>query len=235
MRKKALRRLRDQLLDNGYKKSWLNKLIFSTPINQENLHSRREHQAQEQQADTIQTNVTNNIENNRQVFYSKLPYIENLTNKITKIFKDQNCKFALFNLITNNRFFTNKKDRIPDVSKSDLVYEIKCTNCNLPYIGQTSQCLKQRLTLHKSDIKLRPHRCALAKHIKDSKGKCEADFNNVKILAYENNLKKRSFLEMCYINERHDTINAKSDINNLSQIYNYLLEIDKNRNRIPNN
>ena len=37
-------------------------------------------------------------------------------------------------------------------SKS-LIYVIKCKNCNLMYVGETSRTLRQRLTEHKSNIK----------------------------------------------------------------------------------
>lgn len=110
---------------------------------------------------------------------------------------------------------------------SDIIYQINCVTCHSKYIGQTSQTIKQRITLHKSDIKLRPDRCALASHVNETGH--HIDFDNPKILAVESNHNKRLFMEMCFINNSDNSLNNKTDIQSLSRIYTYVLELDKTR------
>ena len=40
-----------------------------------------------------------------------------------------------------------------DCSSTHLVYTIQCSKCNLFYIGQTTQTLRQRFSAHRSDIR----------------------------------------------------------------------------------
>ncbi|KAL3286072.1 hypothetical protein HHI36_000585 [Cryptolaemus montrouzieri] len=92
------------------------------------------------------------------------------------------------------------------------------------YVGQSGQTLNKRLVLHKSDAKLRPDRCALAQHVfSTGHNMC---FDNVEILDTEKNLTKRKFLEMCYITQ-NNTMNSRTDVNNLSNIYSFLLTLDE--------
>ena len=109
--------------------------------------------------------------------------------------------------------------------QKNVVYCISCRTCQGSYVGQTSQCLKNRIVAHKSDSRLYPDRCALASHINTTKH--SVDFDNVKILEKENNSSKRLFLEMCHIKKQENSINKKTDVDGLSIIYSYLLSIIK--------
>lgn len=72
------------------------------------------------------------------------------------------------------------------------MYEIICQNCEMLYIGQT-RSLQGRITLHKSDSRLYPERCALASHVCNEK-----HVMNYGVLQSERNLHKRLFLEMAF-------------------------------------
>ena len=98
---------------------------------------------------------------------------------------------------------------------------MECTSCQKNYIGQTSQKLKSRIAQHSSDIKCKPNSCALSKHVIENLHLI--DFNHPKMLAYQSNLDKRLFLEMCYINKSSENLNFRKDIQNLSNIYSFLL------------
>ena len=209
--KNALKRLCDQMMDNGYPRQLLHRLLYSAPNSPRNLEEAPDRAVQEAPAPA----------------FGSFPYIENLSHKFIKLFRDHNIKIAQYNLLTNQCFFRNKKDKDSKLLMSNVVYQIKCTGCQSCYIGQTSQAVKQRISIHKSDARLRPGRCALASHV-NSTGHV-MDFNNAEILAVENNVKKRLFLEMCFINETDGCFNNRSDIQNLSKSYSYLLQLDKER------
>ena len=105
-----------------------------------------------------------------------------------------------------------------------MVYSVPCSDCELRYIGQTSQQLKQRLTQHKSDINKINKNCALAIPCRTLKHTMQ--FDNAKILEQETRTNKRSFLEMIHIQKNNSfTMNSKTDIGNLSSIYSFLISL----------
>ena len=184
---------------NGYPESLLKRLLYSTKAPTNNL----------------------NKDSDAKIIYHTLPNIPNLSNKLVNIFKLNKTKFAFKNMKIIGNFYSNLKNSIDNLSKSNLVYSLECKSCNKQYIGQTSQKLKLRITQHKSDIKCKPNSCALSKHVIENLHL--VDFTNPKILAFENNLDKRLFLEMCYINKIENNLNFRKDIQNLSNIYSFLL------------
>lgn len=68
----------------------------------------------------------------------------------------------------------------PPKFQSGVVYCLKCVTCNSNHIGQISQWLSSRLTLHKSDTNTKCEGCALAEHL--LRNKHRVDWENVKIL-----------------------------------------------------
>lgn len=63
---------------------------------------------------------------------------------------------------------------------SNVVYKIKCNTCGAYYVGQTKQRLRDRVTQHKSDIRVKPKACALANHVATLDH--IIDFNNTEVL-----------------------------------------------------
>ena len=45
-------------------------------------------------------------------------------------------------------YFISNKDKIPNFSHSNLVYQITCPGCNKSYMGKTDRCLHKRLSEH---------------------------------------------------------------------------------------
>ena len=45
-------------------------------------------------------------------------------------------------------YFLSNKDKMPNLSKSNVVYEVKCPGCSATYIGKTERCLQSRLSEH---------------------------------------------------------------------------------------
>uniref|UniRef100_A0A6P7GTP3 Uncharacterized protein LOC114346298 n=1 Tax=Diabrotica virgifera virgifera TaxID=50390 RepID=A0A6P7GTP3_DIAVI len=131
--------------------------------------------------------------------------------------------------------FSKLKDKTLKDNMSNIVYSIPCTNCNLQYIGHSSRRLKDRITSHKSDARRYPDRCSLSMHVHENDH--QMNYTDAKVLAVENNYFKRLFLEMAFISETDLTINKKSDISHLSEIYSHLLHLDKefNTNKLHRN
>lgn len=114
------------------------------------------------------------------------------------------------------------KSRIHMKQKSNIVYEIPCKDCSKTYIGQTSRSMNSRIISHRSDCKRNINSCALSEHV--NRNDHRIDYDNSRILDSEKNLMKRVFLEMVHINSNSNSMNKRTDLNNLSQIYTYLLE-----------
>ena len=67
--------------------------------------------------------------------------------------------------------------------------------------------------------------CALAEHSINNNHK--PNYDSVSVLHTERVLNKRLFLEMVEINDEPNSMNKKTDINNLSTICTYLLKLNK--------
>ena len=212
---KNLKLLFDILKKNSYPDSLLRRLLFSDPM-----------------ARSSATRNPTDRDDVTQVAYAVLPYIEHISPRIINTFKDFNFKFALKNIKTVDRLFTKTKDPVPTLERSAVVYNIKCSDCQLEYIGQTSQTLKSRLTAHRSDIRREKKSCAMAEHSITTNHL--PNYDDVSILDHSNSYKKRTFMEMARISQNPNAMNKRSDIANLSNIYSYLLHLDNNKNP-PNN
>ena len=91
--------------------------------------------------------------------------------------------------------------------KYNVVYEIKCIQCNSIYIGQTCRFLHTRMLEHAGSIKnYNIYSTALAHHAHTFKH--NFDFKEVQILEYEQNLKK-DFLEMVHIRKKNNSISEQ--------------------------
>ncbi|XP_071637535.1 uncharacterized protein [Temnothorax longispinosus] len=110
------------------------------------------------------------------------------------------------------------KDRLDKDHSTEVVYRIKCNDCNASYIGQTKRFLQTRVKEHFNDIKKNDCNWSVVSKHRASLGH---DFNwsEVEILHKEGNRKKREIAEMLLIKKYRDTINLKNDTENLNPIY----------------
>ena len=157
--------------------------------------------------------------------YSGMMDIPKLTGKIIRTFNMENIRIARKHTKTVGNLYTKLKDKVPPLAQSSVIYKLQCADCHKYYIGQTSTILKTRISGHKSDSKLNPHRCMLATHVNTENHRIS--YENVKILDIERNYTKRCFLEMYHIYKTEDTINKRSDIQDLSAVYTNILELNK--------
>ncbi|XP_050497247.1 uncharacterized protein LOC126878721 [Diabrotica virgifera virgifera] len=209
---KNLRILSNLFIDNSYPKHLVTKILFSlTPdIIRHN--------------DELQITVTSG-EQNANCLYTSLKYVKGITPRLARLFKDiPNLKIAFKTSLTSRSIFSKVKDKSDIRDCSNVVYQIPCNNCNLVYVGQTARNLGSRLVSHRSDSRLYPERSALAEHV--NKEHHKMNYESVRVLASESNYTKRLFLEMAFISQNSNAMNKRSDINQLSSIYSYLLCLD---------
>ncbi|XP_050507982.1 uncharacterized protein LOC126885454 [Diabrotica virgifera virgifera] len=212
---KNLKILLHLFLENGYPETLLRKLLFNTSNIQPTIVNNNVDADNSQTIDIPNTNVA----------YMTLPYTSEIAPKLTRLFKPfENIKLAFRTALTVNRVFSKVKEKTPVLSKTDTVYSLPCLNCNQIYIGQTSRRLKDRITSHRSDCRLYPDRSALGEHSFNNDHRI--DYNNVRVLDRESHAAKRLFLEMVHINKNPNSMNHRTDIGHLNEMFSYLLYLD---------
>ena len=157
--------------------------------------------------------------------FISIPYIEGLSEKISRILGNYNINIAFKNHKSLKMIFKPTKDRLKKEQLSNIVYSIPCkdNNCKAVYIGQTKRFLQTRIKEHKNNIREPPTKQnALTKHTIEKDH--FFDFDRTKILSKEYNYKKRLLLEMCHIAGTREAVNLRTDIENLSKFYNPIIK-----------
>ena len=172
-------------------------------------------------------NTNETIETKELKIIITLPYISNFQEQFYRIFKNSNLQiiFTYDNTIQQKNLMSVKIPT-PKKLKYNVVYVIKCIQCNSIYIRQTCRFLHTRMLEHARSIKnYNANITALAQHA--DKFKHIFYFKEVQILEYEQNLKKRLRLEMIHIKNNNNSINFRTDIENLSDIYFNFIKLSK--------
>ncbi|XP_044766578.1 uncharacterized protein LOC123322665 [Coccinella septempunctata] len=156
--------------------------------------------------------------------YFKIPYIQGLSERVSQLLRDQIVEIAFKPANTVGGFYSKLKSKTALGLRSGVIYSIPCRECNKVYIGQTNRYLRTRLTEHKRDCvnihnptKMKDNNTALAEHSFNELH--SFDFDSVKILHCQTNLSKRLFCEMLEIKKEVNSLNKRSDIENLNTAY----------------
>ena len=158
---------------------------------------------------------------NKEVMYISLPYLGETSNKIEcalqKSFKNF-LPHINFRFIHNNTFkiksFFNFKDKLPLTIRASTVYEYKCPNCQLGYIGSSTRTLKERVDSHfgrssRTGRPLnKPSPSAIREHAEICK--CILSFKDFRILDTTNNESDLRILESIYIDKFRPKLNRES-------------------------
>lgn len=206
-RVECIKTIFDVLLLNGYPRSCIKKLIAKFDKNSNDV---------DESAGA----------NNKVVptFYRSIVYIKGLTERISGIIRKEidNMGIGYKSLNTLDNFvFTKTKDKLSDSLKRNLIYKIPCIDCEYCYVGQTGNFLKTRMSGHMSDIRLnKTEKSPLAEHMTEFNH--TLDCNNVKILSFVENVRKRLTMEMCYI-KYNKTFNRHFDLQYWNNTYSSLL------------
>lgn len=217
LKNESLNQLKHILIDNSYPLNLINKILFSSEYQNSITKSYRNDQI------TSINNTSPHSQTINPTFFISLPHIQELTPRIINVLKNDNIKFSKTNIKTVSTIFSKLKTKLDTKEKSNIVYEIPCTECDQTYIGQTSRNTIGRITSHKSDCRRGVKSCALSDHVLDKNHLM--DYSNTKILLTEKNYNKRIFLEMVEISKNNNCMNKRTDIQGLSQIYTYLLNM----------
>jgi hypothetical protein len=153
----------------------------------------------------LDQNLQNNTGNQKVVYFGlrycserTLYFAWKLKRLVKQFFPSINCS-TYFKKETSllHRFSCKIKPKNPEVDSG--VYKIRCRDCNLVYIGETSRSLKLRVHEHRSLIN-KPDRSAIAKHSSDTNH--TIDFENARVTMSESHDLKRKYAEAILINSQ---------------------------------
>ena len=142
---------------NGYPISMRNFLIRKLKTKYENYS-------------TSNSNADSQTDENIAKNWMKIPYLGNHGEDIIKSctskiqgYLTKPVKFIIIYDIKRISFFVSNKDKLPPLSRSNLVYEVSCPGCGKSYIGMTKRCLSVRLKEHATQV----NSGAIGKHFSD--------------------------------------------------------------------
>jgi len=202
-RPKNLKKVREILENNDYPKQ------FTEPIIKDRVNK-------------IYNSNSSNLKTAETKNYVSLDFNSEVNPKIKKVLEPFKITIAEKPANNSKTLYTKLKPKIPESKQTNVIYKIDCRDCPKTYIGQTKQYLKNRTKEHQNSLrKINENRTALSNHAIENLH--NFDFNNVQILDYEINYKKRNIKEMIHIKKTKNTVNFRTDTDNLSSVYNNLI------------
>ena len=130
-----------------------------------------------------------------------IPYVRGVAERICKVLTNFNVRVHFKPLCKLSSFFNIPKDPVSLELTRGVVYQLKCRDCDIVYVGQTKNSLKTRVSQHRAASRLlQPEKSAIAEHSIDSDHRI--DWENPVILTRQAEWRKRLFLEAWWT-ERH--------------------------------
>lgn len=153
--------------------------------------------------------------------YISTPYIRGASEHTGKLLKEFNIRLSNKSRNTLRSKLSKLKDSIPIQNRTNVVYKINCKNCTKKYIGETGRELNIRLKEHQRNINNLEENSLIYQHARNFGH--QFDFTNVEILAHEENVGTRRFLEAGY------TVADQNCINRAREIPENFIQIIKNK------
>ena len=169
-----------------------------------------------------------------------IPYVENLSEKATRVFKRHGISTAIRPHSTLRQMLVHPKDKRDPATTTDCVYEIPCANCNRSYIGETGRRFSTRLNEHMKETQ--KMEASKKNYTRQSRKQSESEqsksavadhavLNNhvinwqeAKVLCKEYNARSRHIREAIWIRKRApNTMNRDEGAHFLSHLYDPLL------------
>jgi hypothetical protein len=110
---------------------------------------------------------TPNMQETQKLMWATFTYYGDDTSTITKLFKNTNIKIAYKTINTIKNHLKPKK-LVIDIYNQSGIYQLKCNDCSLKYIGQMGRTFKVRYSEHIHSIKTNKQNSKYAEHILDT-------------------------------------------------------------------
>ena len=162
-----------------------------------------------------------------------LPYVQGVTEKLTRILKKHKISTAVKPHSTLRQLLVRPKDQVKKEDQGQVVYRIPCKMCNKAYVGETGRQLKTRIEEHKKEVdslentaftrstrktsEKTVHKSAITDHITTTNH--VIDWENTKILDRAENKRIRQVREAIWIRRTKGAINRDHGCYELSHLY----------------
>lgn len=154
--------------------------------------------------------IKNNIKEDKK--FTKIPFLGNISNICARLIKDSKPAFYTINSL--KKFLINNKQKTPQMARNG-VYQLKCSDCDATYIGQTGRSFTDRIKEHERSWRLGKEDSAFAQHL-TTEGHAFDITNNVTTLHICDKGRKLDALEALEINKlKHQTqlLNDRTELN----------------------
>ena len=139
------------------------------------------------------------------VKYVSAPYIKGSSERVARLLKPFSIKLAHKPSNTIKSQLCHMKDKRQILEKNNVIYEIKCYNCEATYIGETGKELGKRITEHKNAVARRDPLSHIFRHIDRTGHIFDWDIPN--ILGQETNTHRRKLMESFFTQKNPHAIN----------------------------
>lgn len=161
------------------------------------------------------------------------PYVNGLSEKLKKMLNPYDLTISSKSTKKIGDIYSRMKYPVPKHEKSKVIYSIDCKQCDTSYVGTTKQKIKNRMTKHKSDVRLKKLKETTGLTIHSVTKNHTFDFDKIKILDQIPNYFQRMVAEKMYIHRTTNNCNTQIDKEGLHKSYINLLQA-KTRIRPPN-
>jgi hypothetical protein len=129
-----------------------------------------------------------------------LPYIQNVSEAASRLFKEANLKVAHKPVKYLGSHLSRLKDPVDTMEKNNVIYSVPCLNCEKRYIGETGKMLKNRLHEHFLAIRRGDNLSQIWNHC--SQYGHEVSLKDTTVLARGGTKNERLFLEAIFSDEK---------------------------------
>ena len=159
-----------------------------------------------------------NTQGKRQVL---LPYIEKVTEKVSRILGKHGVNTVVKPHCTLRRLLVHPKDKVRTLKKANCVYRIPCKSCDKSYVGETGRSLGLRMEEHRKEAEKsesRPytrsskslaaseiHKSAIMDHVVTENH--VMDWDNIRVLDREEDRTRRWIKEAIWIRKSVPVLN----------------------------
>ena len=155
------------------------------------------------------TNFEQHQENDSEPILSGTTILSWIIGILQKYLSDHKIKAFFKPMRTIGDKLRNGKDPVHLFDRQGAVYCVPCGDCDQKYFGETKRSFNTRKKEHINYIKhFHPEKSALAKHTLELDHRM--NWSKTQIAAFENDFRKRRFIESFFINSTPNVINEKS-------------------------
>ena len=94
-----------------------------------------------------------------------LPYIRNISETTNRLLQPHSITVAHKPTKTLQKILSNPKDPVTQETKTGVIYNIQCKDCNSHYVGQTDRRLAEHIHEHQQAVRRHDENSLISQHM----------------------------------------------------------------------